>query len=119
MMFFQIKKKKEAAKQLPWLPRDGSAPETAPNVMRKRERDELKMEEKGSFVAVMSTTISGLKIPPVGEKNKLLKDELAFLSITALAGDACTKQSPDLIFPTTPTPFLTWAPNSISILTEI
>lgn len=47
----------------------------------------------------MTTTISGLKIPPVGEKNKLLKAELAFPSITALARDACTKQSSDLISP--------------------
>lgn len=42
----------------------------------------------------MTTTISGLKIPSVGEKNKLLKAELAFLSITALARDSYTQPKP-------------------------
>lgn len=74
-------------KQLLHLPQDRSAPETAPNVMRKRERHGAKNGTKRVLGGCDGGDKLRVKDSPVGEKEKkkLLKAELAFLSITALA----------------------------------
>lgn len=98
-MFLQTKKKEKSCETTGVAPRGPVRPRNGTECHEKEGKTQAKYGTKESLVAVTTTKISGLKIPPVGEKNKLLKAELAFPSITALAGVACTKQSSDLISP--------------------
>jgi len=90
--FCEEEKERRSCETTALSPRGLHHPRNSTKCHEKEKKRRPKNGTKESSVAVL-TTISGLKIPPVGEKNKLLKAELAFLSITAVARDAYTTKA--------------------------